>query len=53
MDIKKIVRTVVGAVAAIGGAAILFNKRRHSDDFIEADVVDEVHDDDGNVVEEK
>ena len=53
MDIKKIVGAVVGAGAAIGGAAILFNKNRHSDDFIEADVVDEVYDDHGNVIEEK
>lgn len=52
MDIKKIVGAVVGAGAAIGGAAILFNKKRHSDDFVEADCVDEVYDD-GNIIEEK
>lgn len=37
MDIKKIVGAVVGTVVAIGGAAILFNKK----------------DDDGNIIEEK
>lgn len=36
---KKIVCGVIAGVGAIiGGAAVLFNKKRHGDDFDESDI---------------
>ena len=36
---KKIVSGVIAGVGAIiGGAAVLFNKRRHADDFDESEI---------------
>lgn len=36
---KKIVGGVIaGIVGVVGGAAVLFNKKRHADEFDEADI---------------
>lgn len=31
---KKIVGGVIAGIVGVGGAAVLFNKKRHADDFI-------------------
>ena len=41
MDKKIIGGVIAGIGAAIGGAAVFFNKRRHADDFVESDINDE------------